>query len=110
MRATNSLYPVARRHGPTIGRFARDIPLLANLRTNTAAVFDPRKFVWLGSSSDFSRDAYLLMVRKDAPANSIEDARRPGAPPIVLGGTPAGTTGTHIPPLPLAPLRTTLNP
>src|SRR5260370_3170415 len=97
LRATNFLYSVAPRDGTTIGSFARDMPLLAILRTNTAAVFDPRKFVWLGSSSDFSRDAYLLMVRKDAPANSIEDARRPGAPPIVLGGTAEGTTRSDIP-------------
>src|SRR5258708_28248969 len=37
------------------------------------------------------------MVRKDAPTTSIEDARRPGAPPIVLGGTAEGTTGSDIP-------------
>jgi tripartite-type tricarboxylate transporter receptor subunit TctC len=97
LRATNFLYAVAPRDGTTIGSFARDMPLLAILRTNTAAVFDPRKFTWLGSSSDFSRDAYLLMVRKDAPAASIEDARRPGGPPIVLGGTAEGTTGSDIP-------------
>ena len=97
LRATNFLYSVAPRDGTTIGSFARDMPLLAILRTNTAAVFDPRKFTWLGSSSDFSRDAYLLMVRKDAPAASIEDARRLGGPPIVLGGTAEGTTGSDIP-------------
>jgi tripartite-type tricarboxylate transporter receptor subunit TctC len=97
LRATNFLYAVAPRDGTTIGSFARDMPLLAMLRTNTAAVFDPRKFTWLGSSSDFSRDAYLLMVRTDAPVKSIEDARRPGGPPIVLGGTAEGTTGSDIP-------------
>jgi tripartite-type tricarboxylate transporter receptor subunit TctC len=97
LRATNFLYAVAPRDGATVGSFARDMPLLAILRTNTAAVFDPRKFTWLGSSSDFSRDAYLLMVRKDAPVNSIEDARRPGGPPIILGGTAEGTTGSDIP-------------
>jgi tripartite-type tricarboxylate transporter receptor subunit TctC len=97
LRATNFLYAVAPRDGTTIGSFARDMPLLAILRTNTAAVFDPRKFTWLGSSSDFSRDAYLLMVRKDAPTTSIEDARRPGGPPIVLGGTAEGTTGSDVP-------------
>jgi tripartite-type tricarboxylate transporter receptor subunit TctC len=97
LRATNFLYAVAPRDGSTIGTFARDMPLLAILRTNTAAVFDPRKFTWLGSSSDFSRDAYVLMVRKDAPVNSIEDARRPGGPPISLGGTAEGTSGSDIP-------------
>jgi len=97
LRATNFLYAVAPRDGATIGSFARDMPLLAILRTNAAAVFDPRKFTWLGSSSDFSRDAYVLMVRKDAPVTSVEDARRPGGPPIVLGGTAEGTTGSDIP-------------
>jgi tripartite-type tricarboxylate transporter receptor subunit TctC len=97
LRATNFLYTVAPRDGATIGSFARDMPLLAILRTNTAAVFDPRKFTWLGSSSDFSHDAYLLMVRKDAPVSSIEEARRPGGPPIVLGGTAEGATGSDVP-------------
>jgi len=97
LRATNFLYTVAPRDGATIGSFARDMPLLAILRTNAAAVFDPRKFTWLGSSSDFSRDAYILMVRKDAPASAIEDARRPGGAPITVGGTAEGTSGNDIP-------------
>src|SRR5271169_4912693 len=90
LRAMNFLYTVAPRDGATIGSFARDMPLLAILRTNAAAVFDPRKFAWLGSSSDFSRDAYILMVRNDAPVKSVADARIPGGPPIVLGGTAEG--------------------
>ena len=97
LRATNYLYTVAPRDGATIGSFARDMPLLAILRTNAAAVFDPRRFTWLGSSSDFSNDAYLLVVRQDAPVKSIDDARRPGGPPIVLGGTAEGTTGSDVP-------------
>jgi tripartite-type tricarboxylate transporter receptor subunit TctC len=97
LRATNYLYTVASRDGTVIGSFARDMPLLAILRANAAAVFDPRKFTWLGSSSDFSSDAYLLMVRKDARVKSIDDARRAGGPPILLGGTAAGTTGSDVP-------------
>jgi tripartite-type tricarboxylate transporter receptor subunit TctC len=97
LRATNYLYTVAPRDGTTIGSFARDMPLLAILKTNAAAVFDPRKFTWLGSSSDFSNDAYILMVRKDAPAKSMDDALRPGGPPIVLGGTAEGTSGSDVP-------------
>ena len=97
LRATNFLYTAAPRDGSVIGGFARDMPLLAILRANAAAVFDPRKFTWLGSSSDFSRDAYILMVRKDAPVNSMVDARRPGGPPIIVGGTAEGTSGNDIP-------------
>jgi tripartite-type tricarboxylate transporter receptor subunit TctC len=97
LRATNWLYSVAPRDGTVFGIIARDMPLLAILGTNRAATFDPRKFTWLGSASDFSRDAYLLMVRADAPAHSIEDARRPGGPPLVLGGTAVGAAGSDVP-------------
>jgi tripartite-type tricarboxylate transporter receptor subunit TctC len=97
LRATNFLYTVAPRDGTVIGSFARDMPLLAILRANPAATFDPRRFTWLGSSSDFSKDAYLLMVRTDAPVKSIADARRPDGPPIVLGGTAEGTAGSDVP-------------
>jgi tripartite-type tricarboxylate transporter receptor subunit TctC len=97
LRATNWLYAVAPRDGSVFGIIARDMPLLAILGTNRAATFDPRKFTWLGSASDFSRDAYLLMVRSDAPAHSIEDARRPGGPPLVLGGTAVGAAGSDVP-------------
>jgi tripartite-type tricarboxylate transporter receptor subunit TctC len=97
LRATNYLYAVAPRDGATIGLFARDMPLLAILGVNRAATFDPRKFTWLGSASDFSRDAYLLMVRADAPVQSIEAARRPGAPPLALGGTALGAAGSDVP-------------
>ena len=97
LRATNWLYSVAPRDGTALGIFARDMPLLAVLGTNRAVTFDPRKFTWLGSASDFSRDAYLLMVRADAPTHSIADARRPGAPPIVLGGTALGAAGSDVP-------------
>ena len=97
LRATNWLHSVAPRDGSVIAIFARDMPLLAILGTNRAATFDPRKFSWLGSASDFSRDAYLLMVRADAPAHSIEEARRPGGPPLVLGGTAVGAAGSDVP-------------
>jgi len=97
LRATNFLYTVAPRDGTTIGLFARDMPLLAILGVNRAVAFDPRKFTWLGSASDFSRDAYLLMVRKEAPAQSIEAARRPGVRPLALGGTALGAAGSDVP-------------
>jgi tripartite-type tricarboxylate transporter receptor subunit TctC len=97
LRATNWLYAVAPRDGTVFGIIARDMPMLAILGTNRAATFDPRKFTWLGSASDFSRDAYLLMVRADAPAHSIDDARRAGGPPLVLGGTAVGAAGSDVP-------------
>ena len=47
---------------------------------NDKVQYDPRKFTWLGSSSNFSDDAYVMIVRNDAPAKSIDDARRSGSP------------------------------
>jgi tripartite-type tricarboxylate transporter receptor subunit TctC len=97
LRATNFLFAVAPNDGTTIGAFARDMPLLAILGNNSAVRFDPRKFVWLGSSSNFANDAYVLMVRTDAPVKSIAQARAAGGPPLVLGSTAEGTTGSDVP-------------
>jgi tripartite-type tricarboxylate transporter receptor subunit TctC len=97
LRATNFLFAVAPNDGTAIGAFARDMPLLAILGNNSAVRFDPRKFVWLGSSSNFANDAYVLMVRTDAPVKTIAQARAPGGPPLVLGSTAEGTTGSDVP-------------
>jgi tripartite-type tricarboxylate transporter receptor subunit TctC len=97
LRATNYLYTVAPNDGATIGTFARDMPLLAVLGNTAGVRFDPRKFTWLGSSSSFTNDAYVLMVRSDAPAKTIEEARRAGGPPLVLGSTAEGTSGSDVP-------------
>jgi tripartite-type tricarboxylate transporter receptor subunit TctC len=97
LRAANYLFAVAPPDGATIGTIARDMPLVAVLGSVAGVRFDPRKFVWLGSSSSFARDAHLLMVRKDAPASSLEAARRQGFPPLVLGSTAEGTSGSDVP-------------
>ncbi len=99
LRAANYLYTVAPNDGATVGTIARDMPLLAILGNISGVRFDPRKFVWLGSSSNFANDAHILMVRSDAPVKSIEDARRAGGPPLVLGSTAEGTSGNDVPTL-----------
>ena len=71
--------------------------LVALLGGDRNVQFDPKKFTWLGSSSSYANDAYVLMLRKDAPVKSIADARRPGGPPMVLGGTAEGSTSDDIP-------------
>lgn len=95
--AANYLYSVAPKDGTAFGLIARDMPLLGLMGHNDKVQFDPRKFTWLGSSSNFSDDAYVLIVRNDAPAKSIDDMRRPGAPVMVLGGTADGATGGDVP-------------
>ena len=97
LRAANFLYGAAPKDGATFGVFGSDIPMIGLLGTNSAVQFDARKFTWLGSSSDFSDDAYVLIVRKDAPVRSIADATRSDGPPLVLGGTATGGGSSDVP-------------
>jgi tripartite-type tricarboxylate transporter receptor subunit TctC len=97
LRAANYIYSVAPRDGTTFGLFARDMVLVALLGGNPNVQFDPWKFTWLGAAASYGNDAYLLLLRKDAPVQSIDDARRPGGPPMVLGGTAEGATGNDVP-------------
>jgi tripartite-type tricarboxylate transporter receptor subunit TctC len=97
LRAANYIYSVAPKDGTAFGLFARDMVLVALLGGDPNVQFDPRKFTWLGSTSSYGNDAYLLMLRKDAGVKSIEDAGRPGGPPMVLGGTAEGSTSDDIP-------------
>ena len=92
LRAVNYLYNAAPRDGTVIGMFSRNMPLIGLLGANSNVQFKPRKLTWLGSSSSFVNDAYILIVRKDAPVKSIEDARKAGGPPIVLGTTAEGVS------------------
>jgi len=95
--AANYLYSVAPRDGSVFGLIARDMPLLGLIGGNSHVQFDPRKFNWVGSSSNFSDDAYVLIVRTDAPVQSIADVRQPGGRALLLGGTADGATGGDVP-------------
>jgi tripartite-type tricarboxylate transporter receptor subunit TctC len=97
LRAANFIYSVAPKDGTAFGLFARDMVVISLLGGDPNVHFDPGRFTWLGSSSSYANDAYLLMLRKDAPVKSIADARRPGGPPMVLGGTAEGSTSDDVP-------------
>jgi tripartite-type tricarboxylate transporter receptor subunit TctC len=95
--AANYLYAIAPKDGTSFGLIARNMPLLGLMGQNSNVRFDPHKFTWLGSSSDFSDDAYVLIVRKDAPVKTVEDARRAGGAPLLVGGTADGATSADVP-------------
>jgi tripartite-type tricarboxylate transporter receptor subunit TctC len=100
LRAANYLYGAASKDGATFGTFGTfgsDIPMVGLIGANTAVQFDARKFTWLGSSSSFRDDAYVLVVRADAKSPSIVEARRPGSAPLVLGGTGEGARDADVP-------------
>jgi tripartite-type tricarboxylate transporter receptor subunit TctC len=97
MRAANSLYVNEPKDGTAIALIARDMPLTGLLGENPNVHFDVRKFAWLGSSSSYANDAYALIVGPQSPANTIDEARRPDTPPLVLGGTGEGATDGDVP-------------
>ena len=96
LRGANFLYNVAPRDGTTFGTFARNMALLGLIKSNQNVQFDPAKFTWLGSSSSFADDAYLLLIRRDAPVKSVTDARKAGGSPILLGSTAEGASSDAI--------------
>jgi len=89
LRAVNYLYAVAPKDGTAFGLFGSDMAMLALIGGNPNAQ--------LGSSSSFVNDAFILMVRPDAQAKSIAEARRPGGPPLVLAGTGEGARDGDVP-------------
>src|SRR5712671_1821769 len=97
LRAANYLYGAAPKDGATFGVFGSDIAMIGLIGANTSVQFDARKFTWLGSSSSFGNDAYVLIVRADAKSPTLAAARRPGGAPIVLGGTGEGARDADVP-------------
>jgi len=92
LRGANYIYNVAPKDGTVFGTFARNMPMLGLVKSGQKVQFDPMKFTWLGSSSSLQNDAYVMILRRDAKAKTIDDARRVGGPPIILGSTAEGTS------------------
>ncbi len=97
LRAANYLFEAAPKDGTTFGVFGSDIPLIGLLHANPGVQFDPQRFTWLGSSSSFANDAYVLIVRADAKSPSLKAAQQEGGAPIVLGGTGEGARDADVP-------------
>lgn len=96
LRGANHIYTNAPRDGTAFGTFSRNMPLMGVLGGNKNVQFDPRKFTWLGSPTSAQDDAYMLFVRTDAKARSIEDLIKAGGPEVIVGGTSEGATGNDV--------------
>ncbi len=97
LRSANHLYNIAAKDGTVIGTFQRNLPLLSIVEKDNQQVrYDATKFTWLGSPSRGAGDAYMLIVRADAPVKSIQDLRGPNARQIVVAGTAPGTQGYDV--------------
>ena len=93
----NYLYNAPLRDGTQFGIIARNMPLIALVGGDPNVRFDPANSLGSASSSDFSDDAYVLIVRKDSPVKTMADARRPDGPPLVIGGTAEGSGSADVP-------------
>ncbi len=95
--ATNYLYRIAPKDGSVLGTFARNMPLVGLIGTKQNVKFDPLHFTWLGSSTSYANDAYMLLVRKAAPVKSLGDLRQAGGVPLVIGSTAEGASSDAMP-------------
>lgn len=86
----NHLYNVSEKDGSVIAGLGRAVPQLAYLGDPNAR-FDPLKFTWLGSSSSYAEDAYVILLNAKHPANSVADLKKAG-PAVKLGAVAAGST------------------
>lgn len=85
MVAANYLFNVAAPDGLTFGGFVRTIPL-APLTGNKAARYAPERFTWIGTSSRYLDDAYLMMLHKRIGVASLDDLRA-RKEPVRFGST-----------------------
>jgi tripartite-type tricarboxylate transporter receptor subunit TctC len=96
IKAVNYLYNVAPKDGTNIAIFARGAPLLAFADSHNAVKFDPLKMNWIGSSSSYKNEAYLLAVRKDTGMKSFADLQRSGKL-LNFAATGPGSDGHDVP-------------
>lgn len=95
-KAVNYIYHQAPKDGTVFGTFARSVPILAFSGKAKQADFDPRKLTWVGTSSSYKGEAYLMVVRKDTGVKSINDLRNLDKP-LNFAATSFGSDGTDVP-------------
>ena len=87
--AANHLFNVAPQDGSVIAQLDRSVAQ-TGIRGAGNVKFDPLKFTWLGSLSNYGNEAYLLWVNASHPAKSVADIN--GLPaPTRLGAVSGGT-------------------
>ncbi len=73
----NRLYNSAEKDGSVIAKFERAVPQL-QIQGDPNAQFDSTKFVWLGSLSSYSNDAYMLLINASNPIKNVDELKQPG--------------------------------
>jgi tripartite-type tricarboxylate transporter receptor subunit TctC len=96
INAVNYLYNQAPKNGTEFGIFARGVPILAFAGESKQVKYDPLKLTWIGTSSSYEGEAYLMFVRKDSGIKSISDLRQ-AKTPLMFASTAFGSDGTDVP-------------
>ncbi|HSS64836.1 MAG TPA: tripartite tricarboxylate transporter substrate-binding protein [Gammaproteobacteria bacterium] len=96
LNAVNYIYHQAPKDGTVFATFARSVPMLAFAGQSKQARFDPLKLTWIGTSSSYKGEAYLMVVRKDTGIRSINDLRK-AEKPLNFASTSFGSDGTDVP-------------
>lgn len=78
------------RDGSIIAVIQRAVPQLA-VQGDPEAKFDPQELTWLGSLSNFSSDAYMLVVNSSHSAKTVADLEKPGITATIGAGEPGST-------------------
>ena len=95
-KAVNYIYYKAPKDGTVFGTFARGVPIFAFSGKAKKANFDPLKLTWIGTSSSYKGEAYVMVVRKDTGIHNIADLKK-YPKPINFAATSFGSDGTDVP-------------
>jgi tripartite-type tricarboxylate transporter receptor subunit TctC len=88
--AANKLANTFERDGSTFAILERGTALIP-IQGDANAKFDPLTLTWLGSLSDYSRDAYIVVINTAHPARTPQDLLG-GTLALRLGGDQPGST------------------
>ncbi|MFM2129732.1 MAG: hypothetical protein RL477_1278 [Pseudomonadota bacterium] len=92
----NYIYGQGARDGTEFATFTRSAPILALAGESKQARFDPLKLTWVGTSSSYKGEAYMMMVRKDTGVRTINDLRALKKE-LRFAATSFGSDGTDVP-------------
>ena len=98
VQAVNYIYSQAPKDGSQFATFSRTLPITAFAGGPAAKGlrFDPLKLTWIGTSSSYQDDAYLMTMRKDRGVTNISDLRK-RKDDIKFASTSFGSTGHDVP-------------
>lgn len=92
----NYMYNVAPKDGTEFGTFGRAAPLIAFTGDSKQVRYDPLKMTWIGTSSSYAGEAYLLAVRKETGIKTFRDLQA-SKRRLNFAATGAGTDGHDVP-------------